>query len=131
MIYLKRCVSLLLLFLTVSSCCIASAANDRNPAPMADHVALDTAITSAGSSWSQPFGYPAYRIWVNNTTSQTMTVTISTALSQSHTFSVPAKSAKAYTVNNASYGRQKISFKTKNNVLSGTVRVRVSSVALH
>ena len=98
--------------------------------PMANYVQLDTKITAAGASWTQPWGYSSYRIWVDNTTNQTMTVTITSVLEDTHVFSVFPKSGKTYTINEASYGKHSIDFQTNNGVVSGTVRVRVANEAL-
>lgn len=59
-----------------------------------------------------------------------MSVTITYFGNKTHVFSVPAGKSETYVVNDATYGSHKISFKTVNNVLSGTVRVRVSDMEL-
>ena len=82
-------------------------------------------------NWSQNSGYGSYRVWVDNTTSQRMTVTItSRSASDQHTFYVPANSSKTYTVNDAVSGNHTITFATVSGDLSGTVRVRVSEEPL-
>ena len=98
--------------------------------PMSDYVYLDAKITAAGTFWIQPGGYHSYRIWVDNTTNRTMTVTITSTFEPTHSFTVGSKSNKSYVVNDASYGKHKVVFSTSNNVLSGTVRVRVSETPL-
>ncbi len=98
--------------------------------PMANKLVLDTPISTAGAAWYQEKGYTSYQMWVENTTKLAMTVTITYSGSKTHVFSVPAGKSDTYVVNDAVSGSHKISFKTVNNVLSGTVRVRVSDVAL-
>lgn len=99
--------------------------------PMASHIGLDTSITRKNVSWTQTSGYDSYRVWVDNTTSQRMTVTItSKSNADKHTFYVPANSNKSYTVNDAVSGTHTITFATASGDLSGTVRVRVSDTTL-
>lgn len=99
--------------------------------PMANYIILDTMVTLNGASWTQPVGYSAYRVWVDNTTKQQMTVTVSGGLGESSkTFSIPAGGNKSITENNAGIGKHTISFKVPSGVLSGTVRVRTSNEAL-
>ena len=98
--------------------------------PMANYVQLDTKITAAGASWTQPWGYSSYRIWVDNTTNRTMTVTITSTFEPAHSFTVGSLSNKSYVVNDASYGKHKVVSSTSNDMLSGTVRVRVSETPL-
>ncbi|MGM9564508.1 hypothetical protein [Evtepia sp.] len=98
---------------------------------MANRLALNDPIVRKSESWEQDRGYGSYRVWVENTTSQRMTVTItSRSASDQHTFYVPANSNKTYTVNNAVSGTHTITFTTANGDLSGTVRVRVSEEPL-
>ena len=42
---------------------------------MASHIAVDTTVTKYGVSWYQPKEYVSYRIWVDNTTNNSMRVT--------------------------------------------------------
>lgn len=136
----KKALSTALALCALSSACIAGAAEPVNPTeaglggavaqPMTDYVILNTTIKKDGESWTQPIGYNSYRVWVENTTKLAMTVTITYSGSKTHVFSVPAGKSDTYVVNDAVSGSHKISFKTVNNVLSGTVRVRVSDVAL-
>lgn len=99
--------------------------------PMANRLSIDKSITRKSESWEQDRGYGSYRVWVENTTSQRMTVTItSRSASDQHTFYVPANSSKTYTVNDAVSGTHTITFATASGVLSGTVRVRVSEEPL-
>lgn len=126
----------------LSTLCVAGAVETAAPAaaaevptmgvvPMASHIGLDTSITKKSVSWTQTSGYESYRVWVDNTTSQRMTVTItSKSNADKHTFYVPANSNKSYTVNNAVSGTHTITFATASGDLSGTVRVRVSDTTL-
>lgn len=137
----KKLVGFTLAACTLASACVVSATSEEEMAvidkkgsieiqPMANYVQLDTKISAAGAYWTQPWGYSAYRIWVDNTTNRTMTVTITSIFEPTHSFTVGAQSNKSYVVNDASYGKHKVIFSTSNNVLSGTVRVRVSEAPL-
>ncbi len=141
----KRALSIILAVCAFSTACIAGAAESgrieqtvpvemENSGtvvhPMNDYVLLNVPITKKEESWSQPWGYSSYRVWVENTTKLAMSVTITYFGNKTHVFSVPAGKSETYVVNDATYGSHKISFKTVNNVLSGTVRVRVSDMAL-
>ena len=84
----------------------------------------------SGVSWYQPKEYVSYRIWVDNTTNNSMRVTITDPQGRIRTFSVPAHGNKSYVGNGVESGTYRLSFSTSNGVLSGTVRVRVSDVAL-
>jgi hypothetical protein len=97
---------------------------------MASHIAVDTRVTKYGVSWYQPKEYVSYRIWVDNTTNNSVRVTITDPQGRIRTFSVPAHGNKSYVGNGVESGTYRLSFSTSNGVLSGTVRVRVSDVAL-
>ena len=97
---------------------------------MASHIAVDTTVTKYGVSWYQPKEYVSYRIWVDNTTNNSMRVTITDPQGRLRTFSVPAHGNKSYVGNGVESGTYRLSFSSSNGVLSGTVRVRVSDVAL-
>ena len=141
----KRALSIILAVCAFSTACIAGAAEASQVEPvvpvetgtggtivqpMNDYVLVDHSITKDGASWSQPWGYGSYRVWVENTTKLAMSVTITYSGNKTRVFSVPAGKSETYVVNDATYGSHKISFKTVNNVLSGTVRVRVSDMTL-
>lgn len=64
---------------------------------MASHIAVDTTVTKYGVSWYQPKEYVSYRIWVDNTTNNSMRVTITDPQGRLRTFSVPAHGNKSYT----------------------------------
>ena len=85
---------------------------------MASHIAVDTTVTKYGVSW------------VDNTTNNSMRVTITDPQGRLRTFSVPAHGNKSYVGNGVESGTYRLSFSSSNGVLSGTVRVRVSDVAL-
>ena len=59
-----------------------------------------------------------------------MRVTITDPQGRLRTFSVPAHGNKSYVGNGVESGTYRLSFSSSNGVLSGTVRVRVSDVAL-
>lgn len=137
----RKMVCAVLAACSLSTVCVAGAVEPTTPAaaevqgsaivPLASHIGLDASITRKSESWSQNSGYGSYRVWVDNTTSQRMTVTItSRSNADQHTFYVPANSNKTYTVNDAVSGNHIITFATASGVLSGTVRVRVSEEPL-
>ncbi len=136
---LKKLISLGLVLAMALSVCVlpAQAVNDREPEipvecnsqimPRASYQIINEAITQRGVDWQQPDGYIAYRVWVDNTTSETMTVTVTSA-GGTFTETVPANSSKTIlTVNNAWENEtHSIDFQTRSGTVSGTVRVRVS-----
>ena len=138
----RKIVCTVLAACSLSAVCVAGAVEPSSPSgaveaqgteiiPMANRLSIDKAITRKSESWEQDKGYGSYRVWVENTTSQRMTVTItSRSASDQHTFYVPANSSKTYTVNGAVSGNHTITFATASGVLSGTVRVRVSEEPL-
>ena len=137
------CVTLLLCSLVLS--CVTGAAgavsqpilldspqqkNNSNPSPMSSDVALDAPITRYGASWYQEAGYCAYRLWIDNTTGALMTVTITSPSGKKETVYVTSGNNKSYVNNNAEAGAYFLSFHTYADALSGTVRVRISTVPL-
>lgn len=98
--------------------------------PRLSEIALDDNITSYGSVWIQPDGYPAYRFWVDNTTGALMTATITGPSGQTKNVYITAGSNKSYTNNDAEPGVYRVSFHTYGTTLSGTVRVRISTMPL-
>lgn len=106
----------------------ATAQSSVAPSPFASVIALDQSITRSSFSWYQQEGYPSYRVWVENTTSYIMTVQITSPNGLTTTFLVPAGGNNKYVSNSAIEGGYDITFRTTGNVLSGTVRVRVSTV---
>lgn len=98
--------------------------------PMANKLVLDTPISKAGSSWYQEKGYTSYRVWVENTTQYKMTVTITEPSGKTRSFTVDAGKSGAYPVNGVPSGTYKLTFNTGGHEVSGTVRVRVSDMAL-
>lgn len=103
---------------------------EQKPNSWPSHIAVDTTVTKYGVSWYQPKEYVSYRIWVDNTTNNSMRVTITDPQGRLRTFSVPAHGNKSYVGNGVESGTYRLSFSSSNGVLSGTVRVRVSDVAL-
>lgn len=108
----------------------ANAQSSTVPSPMASLIALEESITRNSFSWYQQRGYPSYRVWVENTTNYIMTVKITSPNGLTTTFLVPAGGSNQHVSNNATDGGYDITFNTTGNVLSGTVRVRVSTVPL-
>lgn len=135
----KKFVGLILAVCTLAPACVTSAASvdytegiDGSVAiqPMSSYIQLDTKVTVAGASWTQPWGYSSYRIWVDNTTGTLMTVTITSPGGQKKNLYVPADTSKTYTENSAKYGKYRVSFQCYGDTLSGTIRVRVSETSL-
>lgn len=142
-IFFKRILCTILVLCTFSFVCITGAIETPNPAlpvgridgqntgtasPLSSDIALDRSITRSNASWYQPSGYPSYRVWVENTTNYIMTVRITAPTGLTTTFLVPAGGTNKYVSNNATNGAHDLTFSTTGNVLSGTVRVRVSTV---
>ena len=91
---------------------------------------IDSTITRKSMNWTQPNGYTAYRIWVENTTSVEMKVTIVDSKHKTQAFYVPSKGNKTFTDNCAVTGKYTISFYTGTVTPTGLVRVRVSTESL-
>ena len=131
---MKKILCMILVVCALSSVCVVGAAETgagEGAVPMANQLVLNEPIINKSISWYQSNGYTSYSVWVDNTTSQRMTVTItSRSASDQHTFYVSANSNKTYTVNDAVSGTHTITFTTASGDLSGTVRVRVSEEPL-
>lgn len=94
------------------------------------YVIVDDPISAGGSEWTQPTGYCGYRVWVENTSDETMKVTVTSAGGTFPREVPPNESKVILVVNNAAEGYvHTIDFKTASGVGSGTVRVRVSDIA--
>lgn len=101
----------------------------RLPTPRASQVVVEQSINSTGASWTQPFGNNSYKIWVENTTSQTMTITHKSGI-KNDTYTVAANTNKVILVVNDAlpFAAHYLDFSTPNGILSGRVTVRVSDV---
>ena len=141
MVLYQRMMGAILVTCVLATACVAGAAEpvaqETMPAaagstvePMANRLVVDTPIPKGGAAWYQEKGYTFYRVWVENTTQYKMTVTITEPSGKTRSFTVDAGKNKTYPVNGASSGTYKLSFSTGGHEVSGTVRVRVSDVAL-
>lgn len=144
--YLRKFVCIILAVCAMSTACVCLAGDQSatteedaivqnetvgDASPMTSRIALDTNITENGGSWSQPIGYGSYRVWIDNTTNERMTVKITGGWGEEdHVFIVNAKKNKTYVINSAGWGTHRISFDTPSGAFSGTARVRVSDTAL-
>lgn len=118
---------------SLSTVSVASAAQIPEDVadPASSQFAVNRSITKNKVTWYQTEEKTAYRIWVENTTNQTMTVTVtSPSSSDYHKFYVSANSSKSVTENGAVAGVHTVTFSTPSGDLSGTVRVRVSDTTL-
>lgn len=139
--FLKKAVCSVLVLCTLASSCVMFAAESDAPenangntegiSPLSSMIVMDTLVSQYGGSWYQQSGYIAYRIWVANTTNYTLTVRITEPNNSVKTFYVPAGNNQTYTNNNAVAGVHTLSFSNGTNYVSGTVRVRASTVALY
>lgn len=140
---MKRLLSFILVLCTLSTACMVCATGSEieNTPPacieelsgaelFATKLPIDTTITRKSITWSQPNGYTAYRIWVENTTSVEMKVTIVDSKNKTQAFYVPSKGNKTFTDNRAVTGKYTISFYTGTVTPTGLVRVRVSTESL-
>lgn len=122
--------------------CTAGASDINNPkssfrnteitsdSVMSSDVIVNSSINKNGVFWSQEKEFPAYRIWINNTTHSLMTATITSPSGKKTSVSIASGSNKSIVNNNAEIGRYTILFRTTSNVLSGTVRVRISTTPI-
>lgn len=132
----KKILCTILVICSLASACMINAAevekqSDTGITPRASYLAADANITSYGIYWHQPDGYPAYRVWIDNTTGALMTVTITSPSGQTKNIYVTAGNNMTYTNNNAEDdGTYRATFHTYADALSGTIRVRVSTTPL-
>lgn len=135
---MRRILSFMLLLCVLSTACIVCAAESKPDfteeswgiEPFSSKLVLDTSIAGKMTSWSQYNGYTAYRVWVENTTSVEMKVTVTDSRNKSTVFYVPSNGNKTLTNNSAVSGVYKIAFYTGAVTPSGLVRVRVSTKSL-
>lgn len=81
---MKRIVSFLLLLCMLSTACVVCAAESKSDfteeswmmEPFSSKLVLNSSIVGRTVSWSQSSGYTAYRVWVANTTTNQMKVTV-------------------------------------------------------
>ena len=98
----------------------------------ANYLILDSSI-SPGTNlyWDQPYKY--YRVWVQNTSNRSMTVTITHNVGPvpiTKDFVVPAGGQKTQTYSTTAV-RHYVSFDNGEGSESGTIRVRVSDQELN
>ena len=140
---MKRLLSFILVLCTLSTACMVCATEsetENTPSVYIEELSgaelfatklpIDSTITRKSMTWTQPNRYTAYRIWVENTTSVEMKVTIVDSKNKTQEFYVPSKGNKTFTDNRAVTGDYTISFYTGNVAPSGSVRVRVSTESL-
>ena len=140
---MKRLLSFILVLCTLSTACMVCATEsetENTPSVYIEELSgaelfatklpIDSTITRKSMTWTQPNGYTAYRIWVENTTSVEMKVTIVDSKNKTQAFYVPSKGNKTFTDNHAVTGNYTISFYTGNVAPSGSVRVIVSTESL-
>lgn len=136
---LKNLLCSTLVICSLASACMIPAAEapdqystDTNTeiSPRSSIITLDVSITRSSYSWFQQGGYTAYRIWVDNTTGALMTVTITSPSGQTKNVYITSGSNKTYTNNDAEAGTYHISLHTYADALSGTLRVRASTMPL-
>lgn len=99
-------------------------------APLAERLAINRAITSRSEQWVQSRNFTSYRVWVANTTTNQMKVTVTEPSGNKRVFYVAAGGNKYIDVNDATYGVYTVSFDSGSVTPTGTVRVKMSTVSL-
>lgn len=140
---MKRLLSFILVLCTLSTACMVCATGfeTENTSPacieelsgtdlFSSKLQVDASITRKSINWTQPNGYTAYRIWIENTTSVEMKVTVVDSKNKTQVFYVPSKGSKAFTDNHAVTGEYTINFYTGSAAPTGLVRVRISTESL-
>ena len=99
--------------------------------PFKNYLVIDNeAIGNSGKQWSQPAGFPYYRVWVRNDTNETMWVTVSYTYGNgnegSHRMVIGANSEDTLKIVDARPGFHYIGFMTSSGIVEGRVSVRVS-----
>lgn len=90
-------------------------------------------ITTDGTDWVQPFGYGSYKIWIENSTDEEMTI-VHTAGFKERQYKVPAHENKVVFINNSALPNVShvLDFSIPSGAASGDVlgrvAVRVSTV---
>ncbi|MDR3091414.1 MAG: hypothetical protein LBU36_04335 [Clostridiales bacterium] len=113
---------------------VSSNAEFTAPALFKNHLTIDgESIGTSGRSWVQPSGnFKSYRVYVSNTGSDDVTVTVTkdgTAVGGS--YKIPAGGDKQWVNNSAEPGATyTLGFTSKSGPVSGTVSVRVSEERL-
>ncbi len=99
--------------------------------PRISPLMVNQVITPTGAPWDQTDGYKYYRVWVYNTSSTTMKVTLEYPDGTFETKSLAAGDNKIlFESDNAVAGRYWVHFSNENGNVSGTVRVRMSNLPL-
>jgi hypothetical protein len=103
--------------------------------PFTDILAIDNAnLNNGGNSWSQQSGYDYARVYISNTSSQTLNVYLSYDLSGSKqnigNYTVSANGTLTINVTHASGHVFYVDYNTANGVVSGKISVRSSDVPL-
>ncbi|WP_249899554.1 hypothetical protein [Paenibacillus sp. PK3_47] len=102
--------------------------------PMTDYVAIENAsLNNGGNSWTHQAGFNYGRIYVTNTSSQTLTMYLSYRSSSGSkinigTWTVSGNGTKTITTTNAGGQTFYLDYNTPNGTVSGTVNVRASDV---
>lgn len=130
---MKRFLSLFLALVMSLALALAAPAFAAEPGiePLTDYLAVDEDVHRVGSRWTQPNGYSYYRVWVYNTSTTTMTVTLTYPNGAKEQKTLAAGANKVlFETNNAAAGLYYLSFMNTNGNVTGTVRVRVSDISL-
>lgn len=104
--------------------------------PMSDYLAVNNAnLDNGGNSWTHLSGFNYGRIYLTNTSSQTLTVYLSYKSSSGSKINIGTWNVSGndtLTVNTTNAGGQTffLDYNTPNGTVSGKVNVRASDVAL-
>lgn len=95
--------------------------------PRLNYLAVDEVITPTGSMWDQAANYKYYRVWVSNSSSTTMRVTLTYPNGRNEEKLLPpGKNDTLFESSSAAAGRYYVNFSNERGDPSGIVRVRVS-----
>ncbi|MBD7970297.1 hypothetical protein [Paenibacillus gallinarum] len=107
--------------------------SNSNVLPRTSYLVIDNAnLNAGGNSWNQPSGFNHARLYVSNTSSKSLTITVSyksgSGKVKLESYLISAKSSETVTIADASGHTFYVDYSTSDGTVSGKINVRVSDV---